>query len=143
MTPKQIVEDNVEQAISHGYVMGQYFTLTEEDGRYMPPDGGQSMHPLETLVAGKEIADFINRQIATKLGVSLRWVDGFVDGYAVSSKKAMSLDRLYLDGYESGKELAHIIRHLESDCADHDFEYLRLVQPATAELGVKHIFDGD
>ena len=116
------LKENIEQAIADGYSMGRYFSLVEENDCYMPPSSDSlSCHPLETLVLGQRITDCINCQIATYLGVGLRWVDGFQDALGDSKdKKYLELDpddilwKRYIEGYHDGRKMERWIRQLES-----------------------------
>lgn len=113
-----MLEDNIDQAVAHGYTIGRYFCTVEDDGCYMPPDCNYpNCHPLETIILGQAITDCINKQIADELGVTLQWVDGFVDGYSGNKRNnRLRRDRTYLEGYKHGYEVDGFVRGLESEC---------------------------
>ncbi len=117
---RKILEDMVEMALSHEYSMNKYFCCVERSGSYMPPDQKRpSCHPLEALVIGQAINDYINVEVAKALGVELQWVDGFIDGYAGNSFDTR-YEKLgvghpdyspYLDGFRDG----HVFKSTVSD----------------------------
>jgi hypothetical protein len=119
-----MLEENIEQAMAHGYAIGKYFSTVEDAGCFMPPDYNYpNCHPLETIILGQAITDCINKQIAEELGVSLQWVDGFVDGYAGNKRNhRLQKDRTYLEGYKHGYEVDKFVRDLESE-RDYEYQY--------------------
>lgn len=112
---KNILEKNIDLAISHNYKMSQWLTLIDKKGVYMTPDDNVLIcHPLETVLIGHKIVGPINNAIINLLGVSPQWIDGFIDGY--SNKKSNSFYSLlspldparkrYIEGYGDGHEVA-------------------------------------
>ena len=120
---QHVLENNIDLALSHGYTMNRFFSLTEKKDHYMcPDDNNLSCHPLETVVLGQRITGPINVDIATNLGVQPAWVDGFLDGYGGSGydESYFKLHRndpvrkQYTEGFEDGHEVEDWINELTS-----------------------------
>ena len=82
---KEILNDSIELVLSQGFLFKQNFCLIEKNGVYNTRDQFLLCHPLESVIIGLKVIDFINVQIASELNVTLDWVNGFIDAY--DSKK--------------------------------------------------------
>ncbi len=70
---------NIDLAIVNGYIMTDFFSLVEKGGNYVAEHASHKMcHPLEAVILGEKIRDFINLEIAKKLQCSTHWIEGFV-----------------------------------------------------------------
>lgn len=71
---------------------------------YIPMDEVKTYHPLEAALHCEPVltGDW-KADVATKLGVSHAWIDGFIDGFARADEK--SSDQDYLQGYLTAEEL--------------------------------------
>jgi hypothetical protein len=74
---------------------GFYYIPVEEVSRY---------HPLEAVLHCQDILSGAwKADVATRLGVSVAWVDGFIDGFARAGEA--SVDQDYIQGYLAAEEL--------------------------------------
>ena len=120
---KQTLEDMVEMALAHNYAMNRYFCCVERAGAYMTPDPKcPSCHPLEAIIIGQAVNDYVNVEIATALDVQLQWIDGFIDGYG-GNKMDVRYEKLgaghpdyfaYKDGYKEGVAFQGTVENMEN-----------------------------
>jgi hypothetical protein len=122
---KDKLDHSVDMAMSHGYSISKFMKLQAKAGCYSPVGKEKICHPLETIILGQKIEDYINYQIAKELQTTVQWVDGFVDGFANSKKdnryllfpnhypNMATLRHLYLSGYRDGVYYQEVINELE------------------------------
>lgn len=118
------IEQSVDLAVANGYEMNKFFTLVSRGGRYELDDPrNMTCHPLETLVVGQYINDALNVEVSHILGVSLHWIEGFVDGYNDESwgaeYDALDADdphlEQYMDGRAAGIKCLRYVKMIENE----------------------------
>lgn len=63
--------------------------------------GSATYHPLEAALVGTDVtAGDWRTDVATVLGVSTSWVQGFIDGFAKTAETSTETD--YMEGYSCG-----------------------------------------
>lgn len=77
--------------------------LSKDGGCYVLKKDPPLYHPLESVLIGQDIRTGDWRaDVATMLGVSDEWIEGFIDGFALSAESLQKQD--YLQGFLAGEE---------------------------------------
>jgi hypothetical protein len=77
---------------------------SDEGFYYVPVDEVTAYHPLEAALHCEDVlsGDW-KEDVATRLGVSAEWIEGFIAGFAQAGEK--STDQDYIQGYLTAEEL--------------------------------------
>lgn len=70
------------------------------DGGVYGFGSGPSFHALEAALVGTAVTGDWRADVASVLGVSPAWVQGFIDGFANTAETSTETD--YMDGYSYG-----------------------------------------
>lgn len=108
------LKQNVNLAIANNFWLSSEFNCIDVGGFYATPSNREPVcHPLETVIIGKEITDYINFQICKNLNITIFYLFGFMDGYANSDYNKKIKRNDYLIGYYDGKNMSNYIINIE------------------------------
>lgn len=89
--------------------------LEIRDGVYVLADQATAYHPLEAALVGEPAkSDDWQADVATLLGVTAEWIEGFLDGFAQTAEKSYAQD--YTQGVLAAEELRGRPPGIFGDC---------------------------